>query len=315
MRNEGPFILEWVAYHRVIGFDRVVVCSNDCSDGSDNLLDALDAAGIVTHLPHTPQQGESPQDSGIRAAFGWLESTDIEWLAHIDADEFINIGLGEGKVQNLLDKAGQGDVIALAWWAFGDNGLRALPDDVLPSLTRSEKWPNENRVKFKSMFRFRQFEHANDHMPRGPKTATPQIRSARGDVLDTEGLSGAKRAKYRPFDKSIRVRAACVNHYAVPSRDAFLMKNDRGDGQGKRSDKYHLGSRWHRIANRNDIENTRILRHWPATQDEMMRLRALQGLRDAELACTAWHAQRRLNILTPGQIGEWTKPGYVDQSQ
>ena len=28
MRNEGPFILEWLAYHRVIGIGRIVVISN-----------------------------------------------------------------------------------------------------------------------------------------------------------------------------------------------------------------------------------------------------------------------------------------------
>ena len=39
MRNEGIHILEWLAYHRVIGFGPVVICSNDCADGSDRLLD------------------------------------------------------------------------------------------------------------------------------------------------------------------------------------------------------------------------------------------------------------------------------------
>ena len=34
MRDEGPYLLEWVAYHRLIGFTDIVVCSNDCVDGS-----------------------------------------------------------------------------------------------------------------------------------------------------------------------------------------------------------------------------------------------------------------------------------------
>jgi hypothetical protein len=50
MRNEGPFLLEWVAYHRLIGFNDVLICTNDCVDGSPELLDALQNHGLLRHL-------------------------------------------------------------------------------------------------------------------------------------------------------------------------------------------------------------------------------------------------------------------------
>jgi hypothetical protein len=28
MKNEAPFVLEWIAYHKAIGFDEIVICSN-----------------------------------------------------------------------------------------------------------------------------------------------------------------------------------------------------------------------------------------------------------------------------------------------
>ena len=37
-KNEGAFLLEWIAYHKVIGFSNIVVLSNDCEDGSDEFL-------------------------------------------------------------------------------------------------------------------------------------------------------------------------------------------------------------------------------------------------------------------------------------
>ncbi|HLQ18006.1 MAG TPA: glycosyltransferase family 2 protein, partial [Tabrizicola sp.] len=37
MRNEGPFLLEWVAYHRVIGVRQIVIVSNGSTDGSDEI--------------------------------------------------------------------------------------------------------------------------------------------------------------------------------------------------------------------------------------------------------------------------------------
>ena len=41
MKDEGPDVLEWVCYQRAVGFDEVLVYTNDCTDGSDDLLDAL----------------------------------------------------------------------------------------------------------------------------------------------------------------------------------------------------------------------------------------------------------------------------------
>jgi hypothetical protein len=308
MRNEGLFIVEWVAYHRAIGFDRIIICSNDCTDGSDTLLDALETSGAITHLRHTMPQDNTPQDSGIRTAFTHLEHTNIQWIAHIDADEFINIGLGDGYVADLLDQAGDGDVIALPWWAYGDSDHIDWPGDVLTKFTQAEAAPSQQTTKFKSMFRFRNFTHANDHMPTGPKVKDPKVRSANGNPLSDEGLCGEKRAKYRPLDIALCPEAACVNHYAVPSRDAFLMKNDRGDGQGKASDKYYIGSRWHKIANQNAQSNHSIQRHLAATQFEMARLRAHPEIASAETLCNAWFNARCQTILTADQIEKWSKP-------
>lgn len=308
MRNEGLFIVEWVAYHRVIGFDRIVICSNDCTDGSDTLLEALASGGAIDHLPHDVPAGSAPQDSGMRAAFAHLDPTDIEWIAHIDADEFLNIGLGDGNVSDLLARAGGGDVIALPWWAFGDSGHRHWPGSVLTQFTYAEEHPTPERCKFKSMFRFRMFEHANDHRPLGPKQDSTKVRSADGKGLVATILKDTKRSKYRPFDRSIAPHAACVNHYAVPSRDVFLMKNDRGDGQAALSDKYTLGSRWHKIANQNTTPNRSILRHMPKVETEMTRLRALPGVASAEQACRAWFDARIAAMLTPTQIAKWSKP-------
>ena len=49
MKNEGPFILEWLAYHRVIGFDSFLVYTNDCSDGTETFFDLLQEKGYVQH--------------------------------------------------------------------------------------------------------------------------------------------------------------------------------------------------------------------------------------------------------------------------
>ena len=47
MKNEGAFIVDWIAHHRAVGVDRFLVYTNDCEDGTDRLLDRLLVAGVV----------------------------------------------------------------------------------------------------------------------------------------------------------------------------------------------------------------------------------------------------------------------------
>ncbi len=56
VKNEGPFLLEWIAFNRLIGVTDHLFYSNDCDDGTDRLLDALAARGILRHLPN-PAKG------------------------------------------------------------------------------------------------------------------------------------------------------------------------------------------------------------------------------------------------------------------
>ena len=49
-KNEGVFLLELIAYHKIIGFTDIVILSNDCEDGSDEMLDHLSKSGEIVHL-------------------------------------------------------------------------------------------------------------------------------------------------------------------------------------------------------------------------------------------------------------------------
>jgi cellulose synthase/poly-beta-1,6-N-acetylglucosamine synthase-like glycosyltransferase len=40
-KNEGRYLPEWIAYHLAIGFDRIVVYSNDPEDNQNEVLEAI----------------------------------------------------------------------------------------------------------------------------------------------------------------------------------------------------------------------------------------------------------------------------------
>ena len=49
MQNDAPFLLEWIAYHRAIGFERIVIATGNARDQTPEMLDRLSAVGIIAH--------------------------------------------------------------------------------------------------------------------------------------------------------------------------------------------------------------------------------------------------------------------------
>jgi len=121
MRNKAPFILEWVAYHLEIGFDRIIVFSNDCSDGTDEILTALDAAGIITHIPHVVDPNRGVAEQVAQKIQSQKLIPDGSWTIWLDVDEFLNIHPGRGHVDDLISELGDARGMCISWRVFGDS--------------------------------------------------------------------------------------------------------------------------------------------------------------------------------------------------
>lgn len=308
MRNEGVFLLEWLAHHRALGFDAVIVVTNALTDGSDALLDALAARGLVTHLPQEVPEGVAPQDSGMDLVLSHARARGLTHLLHIDSDEFLV--LHRGTLADLMDRTASADVVAIPWRAFGDSGLTQwTPGDLVTERnTRAEPAPVPRETKTKCLFRTASFARATDHNPLDPQVADPVVMTPDGELLDNRTLYNAKSARFRPHYIAARPRSAQLFHYAIRSEDCFLMKNDRGDGQGKRGDtKYHLGSPWHRQANRNEVEDRTLADTAPALRETLAEWRADPAIDTAERACREWFTATRARLLTHENRAAWTR--------
>src|ERR1700755_2182278 len=53
VRNEGPYILEWIAFHRCVGVEHFFIYDNESTDETSEILQMLQEAGIVTRIPWT----------------------------------------------------------------------------------------------------------------------------------------------------------------------------------------------------------------------------------------------------------------------
>ncbi|MGI3165937.1 glycosyltransferase family 2 protein [Pseudooceanicola sp. 200-1SW] len=301
MRNEGIFVLEWLAHHAALGFAEIIVVSNDCTDGSDALLDRLAARGLVHHIRQEVPPGVAPQDAGMDLVLAHARARELTHLLHIDSDEFLY--LPEGDLAALLARTRAADVVPIPWRMFGDSGVtRWTPGDLVTLRnTRAEPAPEPGRTKFKCLFRVASFARATDHNPLEPLVDAPLVLTPEGVELSNRSLHQAKSARFRPHELAAGARAAQLYHYAVRAEDCFLLKNDRGDGQGKAEagGKYLLGSRWHGEANRNEVEAPALAARAPALRAQIAAWRADPETARLEAACGQWFEARRDSYLTP----------------
>ncbi|MEL7215478.1 MAG: glycosyltransferase family 2 protein, partial [Pseudomonadota bacterium] len=112
MKNEGPFILEWIAYQKVFGADKILVMTNNCDDGTDLLLDRLDEMGLVRHVPNPSGMGTKyvgkanhPHIVGMTYAKLHREWREAERVLMCDVDEFPIVYVGDGSFDALMDAA------------------------------------------------------------------------------------------------------------------------------------------------------------------------------------------------------------------
>ncbi len=307
MRNEGVFLLEWLAHHMGLGFGRIIVVTNACTDGSDTLLDRLAARGIVTHIVQAVPPGAAPQDAGMDHVLRFCRERGLSHVLHIDSDEFL---LLEGTLADLMARTAGADVVPIPWRMFGDSGVTDwTPGDLVTERnTRAEPAPEPGVTKFKCLFRVASFARATDHNPLDPTVPDPVVMTPDGAALSNASLYQARSSRFRPQDIACATQRARLHHYAVRSEDVFLMKNDRGDGQGKTGGgKYHVGSKWHRTANRNDVVDHRMAPHLPALHDRLAALRADAETARLERACQHWFTLRRNAVLTAATRRRWTK--------
>ena len=61
IKDECSSLLEWIAYHRVLGVDGFIIADNGSRDGSRELLSSLARLDIVTTFDQPTLVNQKPQ--------------------------------------------------------------------------------------------------------------------------------------------------------------------------------------------------------------------------------------------------------------
>jgi hypothetical protein len=290
-KDEAPYLLEWVAYHRLVGFDHFLVFSNDCADGTDAMLDRLAELGYLSHVRNDRIGPKGVQWTALDRAASHPRVAEASWLLVADVDEFVNVRCGRGRLSDLLAGVPEADAIALTWRLFGANGVVEIEDrPVIDQFRRAAPFPCNapwEASQFKTLFR-------NDGGYRKLGVHRPKARVAgRRPVW----VNGSGKPLGEAFDRPGTITygtaagndLVCLNHYSLRSAKAFLVKAERGlpNRARKPVDIGYWADR-----NFNEVEESSILRHLPDLEAALAELRADPVLGRLHAKGLAWHRAR-----------------------
>ena len=298
VKNEAAFLLEWLAHHRAVGFTDFLVFSNDCSDGTDAMLDRLADLGQLTHLRNPGPWPEGPQWAALKAADRHPLRAAADWVLFCDIDEFVNIHAGDGTLGALTAALPEATAIALTWRLFGNCGVVDYVDapvtgQFLRAAPAGMIWPWRASL-FKTLFRNDgSYGRLGVHRPRAPDPA--RLAQARWfDGAGRELPEAYHRGRiFTPLGENPWGMVQ-LNHYALGAMQSYVLKCDRGRAN-REAAPFDL-SYW---VERNFCteEDRSIARHAPAIAAGMATLRADPELDRLHQAGVAWRKARFAELM------------------
>ncbi|MCD9146488.1 glycosyltransferase family 2 protein [Pseudophaeobacter flagellatus] len=302
VKNEGPFLLEWIAYNRLIGVTDFLFYSNDCTDGTAELLDALAARGLLTHLPN-PAQGRNYQMEALKDAAHQPLVQEADWVWIADVDEFLNIHTGDHTIPALITACGNPGAISVSFQFFANNGIEAFVDEpVIAQFSRSHNpdiWCAETAIEVKTLVR-QDFplKYYGAHRPffkKGlPPRRFPHWCDGSGRDVPPKFLVADNPRRIRKFPAKGSRDLATLNHYALRSLDSYLVKNDRGDVN--REHRAFDDSYW-RERNDPSYEDRSIQRYLPGLQQALKALKSDVEIATLHEICLQRHRDKRDQLL------------------
>ncbi|PID95773.1 MAG: hypothetical protein CSA85_00660 [Alphaproteobacteria bacterium] len=234
-RNEGPYLLEWIAWQKMLGFERVLILHNDCTDHSPQMLRLLERAGWVYQKRHFPKPNQPPKTSAHRTAMRHHAVADAEWAFVCDVDEFLVVHVGDKSVAALADVIAPDNYgMCVHWRVFGTGGAQEWRDGLVHRMfTRSGPEDARQNSCFKTLVKNpTMFRVLNPHGPQkwlgGDRFKWWWNEADRKFIL----ADGSHYAPYHPSERPkvstehnrITNQMAQVNHYALQSVEKFNLK-------------------------------------------------------------------------------------------
>lgn len=313
MKDEGPYILDWIAHYKTLGVTDFVVFTNDCSDSTDHILRCLNRAGVVEHRFNRVMR-RGPHKSALMWAQYEQTVLESDWIMVIDVDEYLQINSGDGTLPGLIDQYPEADAISFVWRVFGNAGVKEIEATPVPqnfTLTQHERGDiNENRF-FKTMHRnTSKFERLGVHRP----FLAEDAKDVRWILPNGQRLTEEQIATALFVYEDYGYEGAQLNHYALRSQDALLNKKARG-----RANHHTQGiapGYWKKF-DKNDVQDATLAENFGAAMNVKARLLRDATLRKYHEEALVWHRDQAARLRKKQEVKAFlqTIEGVEDEGQ
>src|SRR4029079_14091757 len=112
VKNEFDIIEAFVRYHARY-FDKLIILDDGSTDGTIDILKSLRAAGLPLVLLQEPAVGYAQSDYMTKLLRMAVSQFGADWVAPLDADEFLELHAGMTLVEILARQ--ESSLITLPW--------------------------------------------------------------------------------------------------------------------------------------------------------------------------------------------------------
>ncbi|TGE00305.1 glycosyltransferase family 2 protein [Methylobacterium nonmethylotrophicum] len=261
-KNEGKYIVEWIAHNIVIGFDKIIIYSNETADNMFEIVEKISRSDDRVQIIDWPSIPEtSPQVTAYTDA---LRRVRTEWISFVDIDEFI-VPYVDKSLKKFLSRV-PNDVssVHLNWRNFGSGGMQEPNYDLVTrAFTKCAQpfWSNHHHFKTIARAKLALDAHIHDI---GTVSGHRVLSDLRPFGMDIRGVSD------RICHENI-----LINHYQSKTYIEFRERMMRGDANySSHQVRVHSIERFEAL-DRNEESDTKILEFSDLLDSEYLRLKQI----------------------------------------
>lgn len=247
MKNEKPYLKEWIEYHRLQGVEHFYLCDNDSTDGTKAYLDPYIKKGIITYIELSGADKQLVCYDKIVQQYKHKTT----WLALIDLDEFL-VPIKAKNMAYFLREFDDVAQVSLYWMNYGDNHTFTREQGLVTEFFTAHGKALNHTVK--SIIRPDKVIDFNDkwsnHWVKVNGKSVNEYHQPVNYMLGFN-ISGDK---------------ARINHYIIKSFAEFMFKKSRGH-----PDRSKVDYSYYFFHNENDVEKDTVLERFLPLLKKKMR--------------------------------------------
>jgi hypothetical protein len=276
VRGEAPYLLEWVAWHRVMGIDAFLLADNGGDDGTSEMLAALAGreTGVVVFDWRGARALQLPfyvQALGVARRFA-------TGLFLIDVDEFLRPQGRRATAREVaLDWLTQPDLgaVALNWAVHGSAGREEAGKGLV-----TERFPRRAEQAFALNRHSKPFVRVEACAGPGEHPHVVRLDGGRYCAASGEDVRWDTTHVARGITAEVDWSNLRVDHYVLKSRREFETRRERGSATSAANRAARFSDTYFEHHDRNEVLEPVSANVLDAVRAEMARLRAvLPGLK------------------------------------